>query len=79
MNPDPLDQAAEAAQARLDEHIRHVRERTAPERRPDGNGQYDPYCEDCGLEIEPARQRSGRCRCFHCQSLLEKRIKTYGP
>ena len=78
MNPDPLDQATDVAQEMVDREVALIRSHVGPERKPGADGQYDPYCEDCGLELEPARRDAGRCRCIRCQSVLERRAKGYG-
>lgn len=46
----------------------------APEQNPDD---VDPYCVDCGEEIETGRLAMFKCRCFACQSLKEKKEKMY--
>ena len=69
---DILDQASEVAQQATDDAVARYRRLAAPEQDPDD---IDPYCCDCGGEIEPGRLELLKKRCFQCQTLFENRRK----
>lgn len=77
MRADLIDEANEKAQEFVDAAVEERRRAAAPERVPDENGVMDPACEDCGEDVEPERLAMGRCRCFNCQTLHERRGRLY--
>lgn len=84
--PDPLDQATQYAEEALAESVDHYSRLAQPEQRQvlvmeDGVEvlQWETEdCVDCGYPIEPGRLELAKVRCFTCQSLKDKRNKTYG-
>lgn len=72
---DPIDQANEVAQNHTDDAIAAVRRAGAPEQDPND---LDPYCCDCGSEIEEGRLALLKKRCFACQTIHEKKEKMRG-
>lgn len=75
---DPADNASEVEAAHNAAAETAARGKSGPEQRKDANGNWETVlCVDCDEEIEPARLEMGRVRCFHCQSVLEKRNSMY--
>ncbi len=71
---DDLDRAADLTEERTRALIEEVQRKARPEQVRRGDGSWPQEdCEDCGLEIEPGRLELGKIRCFHCQTVLEKR------
>lgn len=70
---DPIDQANYLAEMHNQLSLERQRSKAAPEQ--DGS---EPDCIDCGEPIGPERLALGRCRCFECQSRLEKQQRRYG-
>lgn len=71
---DQIDRANDIAQSHNDEAVEAARRAAAPEQNPDD---IDPYCCDCGEEIEAARLQMLKKRCFSCQTIFEKRSSLY--
>jgi len=71
---DELERASNIALAHDEESIAAVRRLAAPEQDPSN---IDPDCVDCGEEIEEGRLELLYCRCFRCQTLKERKDKTY--
>jgi RNA polymerase-binding transcription factor DksA len=71
---DEIDRANHLAELATQDSVAHYRRLAAPEQDPDN---LDPYCADCGDEIEDARLLMFRMRCFGCQSAKEKREKQH--
>ena len=71
---DEVDRANNIAQAITDEAVELVRRAAAPEQDPNN---LDPYCCDCGEEIEEGRLKLLKKRCFGCQTKYERKQQLY--
>lgn len=71
---DELERASNITLEQEAEAIAAVRRLAAPEQDPNN---IDPYCIDCGLDIEPQRLKHLRARCFCCQDRKEKHEKRF--
>jgi RNA polymerase-binding transcription factor DksA len=72
---DEVDHANELADAFREHQLRLVSLMSAPEQDPSN---LNPYCCDCGVEIEEGRLKLLKKRCLHCQALFERRNKLFG-
>lgn len=71
---DVLDAASELTARMNDSYVELARRKSAPEQvqNPDGTWPVTE-CEECGVDIPPARLAMGRVRCVDCQGAKEKR------
>lgn len=73
--PDPIDRASELEMMSTEDAIRQARKGNVQKQLPNDEGEYpDPYCADCGDDINPERLRVAQNNhlCIVCATRVEK-------